>query len=208
MSNEFMVGVFGLYAIIIIGVALFAFFEMKKREEKIKKLQTDLKSKIENSFKLTTQDIVILGQAYGLSPANSRSALYRVYKNIENKESFESLKKLVAEIQKEEPFDTMPDEVKPSLSRILELSSQSNSDTDKHILTPITNILTKYQELLEDKKKNQKQTRIAYTLTIVSFFVGAVSLYFAIASPSAKDIAEELIKHQMKEPHSGTVNKN
>ena len=102
-------------------------------------------SKIENKFELTSQDISLLGLAYGLSPSSSRLALYRVYKDIDNKENFLLLKKLVIAIEKEEPFDTMPDEVKPSLSRILELTSNSESDTDRHILTPITNILTKYQ---------------------------------------------------------------
>ncbi len=192
MIDELKYLMFILYALIIIMALFFYIWVNKKREEKIKKLQTDLKSKIKKKFELTSQDISLIGNAYGLSPSSSRLALYRVYKDIDNNEEFLLLKKLVTAIQKEEPFDTMPDEVKPSLFRILELTSISSSETDKHILTPITNALTKYQELVEDRNKTKKQTNAAYTLTIVSFFIGAISLYFAVSTPSAEEIASKL----------------
>ena len=68
-------------------------------------------------------------------------------------------------------FDTMPDEVKPSLSRLQVLTSKSDIESDKHLLTPITNILSKYQQLLEDKKENPEKSNIAYTLTVTSLTV-------------------------------------
>ena len=74
----------------------------------------------------------ILPEGDGLSPSNSRLALYRVYRDIEDKEVFDALNKLVAEIQENEPFDTMPDEVKPSLSRLQVLTSKSDIESDKH----------------------------------------------------------------------------
>ncbi|NRF28247.1 hypothetical protein [Vibrio coralliilyticus] len=192
MNDVFTYGVFGLYAIVIILFIIIAFLSVRKREVNRKRLQVDLKSKLENGFNLTSQDIVLLGRAHDLSPSNSRLALYRVYKDIVDSDSFEKLKRLVSEIHKEEPFDTMPDEVKPSLSRMLELASNSSSETDKHLLTPITNILTKYQELVEEQKKTKKQANIAYIVTIVSFVIGAVSLYYAVTAPTATEIAIQL----------------
>jgi hypothetical protein len=192
MSDSLRYGVFALYAVLLIGMFVFALWIKRTRDRRISQLQEDLKSKIEAGFKLTSKDIVIIGRAYDLSAKNSREALYRVYKGIKNPDEFEKLKDLVAEIEKEEPFDTMPDEVKPSLLRVSELSYKSGEESDKHILTPITNILTKYQELLEEQKKTRKQTNIAYMLTIVSFIVGAVSLYFAVTAPTASEIATQL----------------
>lgn len=192
MVDLFQYSVLGLYALIILFFVGLVFWNVRKREESRKQLQADLKLKLENGFNLTSQDIVLLGRAHDLSPFNSRLALYRVYKDLTDTESFEKLKSLVSEIHKEEPFDTMPDEVKPSLSRISELTSSSSSDTDKHLLNPITNILTKYQDLVEEQKKTKKQTYIAYVITIVSFVFGAISLYYAITAPSAADIASEL----------------
>ncbi|PSV52023.1 hypothetical protein [Photobacterium sp. GB-1] len=192
MSDYLKYGVFALYAVLFIGIFVLALWVKRTRERRINQLQEDLKSKIEAGFKLTSKDIVIIGRAYELSAKSSREALYRVYKSIKHPEEFEKLKDLVAEIEKEEPFDTMPDEVKPSLLRVSELSYKSGEESDKHILTPITNILTKYQELLEEQKKMRKQTNIAYTLTIVSFIVGAVSLYFAVTAPTANEIATQL----------------
>ena len=192
MSDSFKYGVFALYAVLVIGMFVFALWIKRTRDRHIIQLQEDLKSKIEAGFKLTSKDIVIIGRAYDLSAKNSREALYRVYKGLKKPDEFEKLKALVSEIEKEEPFDTMPDEVKPSLLRLSELSYKSGEESDKHILTPITNILTKYQELLEEQKKTRKQTNIAYMLTIVSFIVGAVSLYFAVTAPTASEIATQL----------------
>ena len=194
MVDVFKYGVFGLYALIILLFVVFVFWNVRKREESKKQLQEDLKRKIENGFNLTSQDIVLLGRAYDLSASNSRLALYHVYKDIADSESFEKLKKLVSEIHKEEPFDTMPDEVKPSLSRISALTATSSAETDKHLLTPITNILTKYQDLVEEQKKTKKQAYIAYVITLVSFVFGAISLYYAITAPTAAEIANELSK--------------
>ncbi|ELV8675416.1 MULTISPECIES: hypothetical protein [Vibrio] len=192
MSDSLKYAVFTLYAVLIIGMFVFALWIKHKRDSRIGQLQEDLKSKIEAGFDLTSKDIVIIGRAYDLSAKSSREALYRVYKGIKTPNEFEKLKTLVAEIDKDEPFDTMPDEVKPSLLRVSELSYKSGEESDKHILTPITNILTKYQELQEEQKKTRKQTNIAYMLTIISFIVGAISLYFAITAPTASDIATQL----------------
>lgn len=191
--NEYLkFGIFGLYSIvIIIFVALIIWAQMKK-EEKLRRMQSDLKDKITKNFKLSPQDITLLGRAHGLSPISSRLALYRVYKDIDDSESFEKLKILVREIQKEEPFDTMPDEIKPSLSRISELTSSSDNESDRHLLTPITNIMVKYLDLVEVQRRTKKQAYIAYILTIVSFVIGVVSLYFAIKTPSAAEIAQQL----------------
>ena len=202
------IAIFGIYGIIIIFFVFLAVMEVRKRKESIKKLETDLKNKIKNKFVLSPNDITLIGQAYGLSPSNSRLALYRVYRDIEDKEVFDSLNKLVAEIQENEPFDTMPDEVKPSLSRLQILTSKSNLESDKHLLTPITNILTKYQQLLEDKKKNQKKSNIAYTLTVASSLVGIIGLYLAFVSPSAQDIAKELNDLSKQELHNTQTNRD
>ncbi|MDW7547653.1 hypothetical protein [Pseudoalteromonas peptidolytica] len=206
MFDGMNLAIFGIYGIIAIFFVSFAVMEARKRRENIKKLEADLKNKIKNKFELSSKDITLIGQAYGLSPSNSRLALYRVYRDIEDKEVFDSLNKLVAEIQENEPFDTMPDEVKPSLSRLQVLTSKSDVESDKHLLTPITNILTKYQQLLEDKKKTQKKSNIAYTLTIASSLVGVIGLYFAFVSPSAQDIAKELNDISEQELHNKQIN--
>lgn len=182
----------GFLLAVLLSMMGFVVWLVRVNTKKMAKLQTDLKTKIESGVELDSQDIVLLGRAYHLSPADSRTALYSIYKDISSPESFRNLKELVSVIHKDEPFDTMPDEVKPSLLRISYLTSNSPEISDKHILTPITNILIKYMEVLEEQKKSKKQTYIAYIFTIVGFFVGLLGLYFAFTAPSAAQIAEQL----------------
>lgn len=98
----------------------------------------------------------------------------------------------MAEIEKEEPFDELPDEVKPSLSRLSKLIEKSNDSADKHILLPVTTALTKYVELKVEQEKAKKQTNRAYVITIISFVVGAISFYFTLKSPSEADIKKAM----------------
>lgn len=192
MNETFKYIVFSAYAIIFLTFLSAFLWGMMRREKNILKMKSDLKTKLSNGLQLSSKDIVILGRAHDLSPSNSRLALYRVYRDIDESDSFNHLKSLVHEIEKEEPFDTMPDEVKPSLLRISEISSKSENDSDKHLLTPITNVLTKFVELKEEQKKSRKQTTIAYVVSIVSFVIGAMSLYFALKAPTAAEIAKQL----------------
>ncbi|MGL6632215.1 hypothetical protein ACSZOF_01385 [Aeromonas veronii] len=121
-------------------------------------------------------------------PKSSRDVIYRLYAEVDEPTTFSVLKKLVVEIEKEEPFDELPDEVKPSLSRLLKIIESSQDDSDKHILLPITSTLNKYTELKSEQEKVKKQTNRAYIITIISFVVGAISFYFTLKSPSDVDI--------------------
>ena len=181
-----------VYPLVFIGLFGWAIWMFSEKTKRMKSMQSDLAEKISNKFNLDPQDIVSLGRAHNLSPANSRTVLCKVYKDIKDPEAFASLKKLLTEVETAEPFDTMPDEVKPTLISLSNIINKDNSPENKHILTPITNILTKYIELVEEQKKVKKQTYIAYIITIFSFFVGVLGLYYAFSAPSAIEIAEQL----------------
>ena len=184
-----------MFALIVIVITIFMsvwIWAERHNSQKMDKLQADLKEKINANIELDSKDIVLLGRAHFLSPSNSRTALYRVYQDVKDPESFKKLKILVSEVEKEEPFDTMPDEVKSSLLRVSNLLSKSDEESDKHVLTPITNILTKYNELLEEQKASKIKTNRAYVATLVSLVIGVVSIVYAYNAPSASDIAAEV----------------
>ena len=57
--------VFGIYGILIILFVPFVVVGIRKRKENIKKLEADLKNKIKSNFVLSSNDITLIGQAYG-----------------------------------------------------------------------------------------------------------------------------------------------
>lgn len=173
-------------------ILFLALREKRKQDVNKAKFLDYFKAKFALGFDLTSKDVVTIGRAHDLSAALSRNTLYKVIRDLETREDFDKFRVLVAEIEKEEPFDTMPDEVKSTLLRISVLTHEFGGESDKHILTPITNILTKYQELLEEQRKIKKRSYIAYILAIISFIIGVTGLYFTVKAPTANDIATEL----------------
>lgn len=191
-SDLFNLIVAGSYVFIIIAFSIFMSWITIQRRKNMDSMQKNIFTKLKSKIQLSSKDIVNIGKSFDLSAFQSRKVIYKIFRDAEDKESFDSLKNLVQEIEAEEPYDDMPDEVKPSLVRLSKLTEQSTEESDKHILNPITGALGKYVELKSEQEKLKKQTNRAYVVTIVSFVIGAISFYFTLSSPSAKDIAKEI----------------
>ncbi|UJX07239.1 hypothetical protein JHT19_09325 [Vibrio parahaemolyticus] len=62
MSDSLKFGVYALYAVLIGGMLIFAFWMKRTRDHRITELQADLKSKVEAGFELSSKDIVVIGR--------------------------------------------------------------------------------------------------------------------------------------------------
>lgn len=133
-----------------------------------------------------------MGESLNLTTSESRKIVYKILTEENDNEFIDSLKNLLEEIESVEPFDKMPNEVKPSLIKLDKIINESKEDINKYILTPIIETLNKYVEQKLEQEKLKKQTKIAYYFTIISFVIGAIGLYFTFVSPNVKDIAKEI----------------
>jgi len=188
----FNIVVTGSYILIMIAFTIFMSWLTIQRRKNADAMQKNVHAKMASGIQLSAKDVVNIGKSFDLTAFQSRKVIYKIFREADNKETFESLKKLVKEIESEEPFDDMPDEVKPSLARITKIAEGSDEDSDKHLLAPILGVLSKYVEQKSEQEKLKKQTNRAYVVTIISFVVGAISFYFTLTSPSAEDIAREI----------------
>lgn len=196
-----------LYIVLIVGAGVFlSWMTIQKRKNK-ERMRSNVVKKLAKNVTLSAKDIIHIGRGYDLSPQSSRDVVFKLHADVDDPASFSTLKALVAEIEKEEPFDELPDEVKPSLSRLSKLIEQSNDSADKHILLPVTTTLTKYVELKAEQEKAKKQTNRAYVITIISFVVGAISFYFTLKSPSETDIKKAMEQVLSENVANGPVQK-
>ncbi|MBT1118659.1 hypothetical protein ACYCFL_04980 [Stutzerimonas nitrititolerans] len=189
MTNEVLnLFMAAFYIAVIAGAIVFVFWMTIQKRKNMERMKGNIKHKLSSSVSLSAKDITLIGRGFDLSPKSSRDVIYRLYAEVDEPKAFSELQNLVVEIEKEEPFDELPDEVKPSLSRLLKIIESSKDESDKHILLPITSTLNKYTELKLEQEKTKKQTSRAYIITIISFVVGAISFYFTLKSPSDVDI--------------------
>lgn len=181
-----------LYVIMIVGAGVFlSWMTIQKRKNK-ERMRANIAKKLSSNLALSAKDVVHIGRGFDLSPQSSRDVIFKLHADLDDPESFSALKALVSDIEKDEPFDELPDEVKPSLARISKLIEQSTDSADKHVLLPVTTTLTKYTELKAEQEKAKKQTYRAYVITIISFVVGAISFYYTLKSPSEVDIKKAM----------------
>ena len=165
--NLFM-GAFYVIAILIaIGFTLWVVIVRRKHMAQMKK---NILEKLSSGFELSSKDIVHIGRGFGLSPFQSRNIIYKIHSDIKDKDEFCRLKTLIEDIEKEEPFDELPDEVKPSLIRLTAITSKSESESDRHLLSPIVHTLGKYIDMQSEQENLKKKTNRAYILTVIMSF--------------------------------------
>ena len=141
-----------------------------QRDRKQSKLKEQIKKKIDNKIDLEAKEIADIGRGYGLSAGYAMDALYQLYSEAEDEESHSRYKKLLSELNRTEPFESLPEEVRPSLARLSEISSATSHESDKELLHPVTKILEEYQEMKRDHATMKRQNKVSYVVALVSFF--------------------------------------
>ncbi len=163
-------------------------FLLLLKMRRLNKLERSIKKMIEKGVPLEPKDIVILGKAFKLGPKTSREPIYSLLSGCDTIDKFEQIKKLITAIEKEEPFDDMPDEVKPSLSRISKLIEASGNESDQHLLLPLHKSLSHYVELKLESDKIKTRVRLSILIAVVSIIIGALSFNQSLKSPTIDDI--------------------
>jgi len=196
MDNSFNLYFLFFYVLLIVGAGVYLSWMAILRKKNMSMMSNNIKNKLKANVHLTAKNIIHIGRGYNLSPQKSRDVIYNLYVTIDDKTSHTALDFLVSDIEKEEEFDDLPDEVKPAMSRIAKLLDNSTEISDKQVLAPITTKLNEYVELKAEQEKTKKQTNRAYLITIISFVVSSMSFYFTLKSPSdceIKNVVEQVL---------------
>ncbi|WP_194868649.1 hypothetical protein [Pseudoalteromonas sp. PPB1] len=164
------------------------------REKKLGKVKDQIKKKIEGGINLEAKEVADIGRGIGLNSGRAIEALYQLYSEAQEQESHNKYKKLIEDINRTEPFESLPEEARPSLARLAEISQSSGQESDKELLHPITKILAEYQDMNRDHAAMKKQNWVSYIVALISFFIGTVGLILAFTGPSKDFIQEEIHK--------------
>ncbi|WP_158530070.1 hypothetical protein [Delftia acidovorans] len=179
---------FSAYGIIfLIGGVGISFVTLEKRKAR-RSLRESISKKMTGGIQLSAADIITMAKGVGLQRPSVNRIVYKLLHDTYDPQLFQQLKALSGQLEKEEPFDDLPEEVKPSLIRLTELCDGSQQKSDQFLLTPIQKTLGSYVELKAEAEKTKKQTKWVNTIGIVSFIIGTWGFYLTWKSPDAKDI--------------------
>src|SRR5690606_394556 len=92
----------GSYILMIIAFAIFMSWLTIQRRKNADAMQKNVHAKMASGIQLTAKDVVNIGKSFDLTAFQSRKVIYKIFREADNKETFESLKRLVQEIEAEE----------------------------------------------------------------------------------------------------------
>lgn len=168
-------------------------YEQRKRREKRRiKVRDLITAKFTKDIDLGVRDILDIARGADASSSDGIEALYELYANSDDVELHKKLKALLEEYNREEPFQSLPEEARPSLARISTLCEESTLVTDRELIHPIRKFLEEYQQMKQDHQSIKRQSWISYIVAIVSFFIGTIGLILAFKGPSKEFVSTEI----------------
>lgn len=173
------------------GVALFAVLMAKVALDKRRgraELKASILAKLKASIALSAKDVNTMARGAGLARASVSKCLSQLLLETNDQQAFASLQKLAADLEKTEPFEDLPPEVKPSLVRLQELIEASSQKSDVHLLSPIQRALGSYVEQKAELESSKRVGKWMNLISIIGFIVGLWGFYFAWKSPDAKEM--------------------
>lgn len=184
------------------GVALFAVLMTKVAIEKRRgrtELKASILAKLNASIALSAKDVNAMARGAGLARASVTKCLSQLLLETNEQKVFSSLQKLAADLEKTEPFEDLPPEVKPSLIRLQELIESSSQRSDVHLLSPIQRTLGSYVEQKAEFESSKRVGKWMNLISIIGFVVGLWGFYFAWKSPDAKEM-EAIVRKAIAAP--------
>ena len=165
------------YAIMIMMFLIgfpYVFWNRKKREKQFKTTINQFLDKDEN---LNLRDIISMREALDINEYQSRQIIKALYFDINNDEinknqqiTLKKIRLLQDAIEKEEPFEGCPNELKPSLIEIREIIKQHKPDNSE-LLLPLVKDLKEFNKMSQEYSKIKWQNKIAFWITICVFIL-------------------------------------
>lgn len=168
-------------------VVLMAKVTIDKRRGRTE-LKASILAKLKASIAISAKDVNTMARGAGIARTSVSQVLSQLLLEANEQQAFASLQKLAADLEKTEPFEDLPPEVKPSLVRLQELIDVSSQKSDIHLLSPIQRALGSYVEQKAELESSKRVGKWMNLISIIGFIVGLWGFYFAWKSPDAKEM--------------------
>ena len=190
LSALFAVGVSAALANLI--AERFATAPDRRRDEARKRLHQNIAEKLKAGVSLTVNDILNIGKGMGVPRSEAIDTIYTLLAEAKEQKDIETARHLLDDVNKKAPYEDLPDEVKPAIIRLSEICEAAKAESDKALLIPVQQALSRYKVMLGDHQRMKTQSRISYIVGIISVIVGLVGIALAFRSPPSADVRQTI----------------
>lgn len=182
---------------IIIMMFLIAFpIALWKQHQKKREFKDAIHQFLHKDEILDLNDIINIRDALDLSEYSSRKIIKSLYLDISKHQTInlEKVRALQNAIEKEEPFEGCPNELKPSLIEIRQIIKKHNPENSE-LLLPVVKDLKEFNKMQQEYSKIKWQNKMAFWFTIFGFFLSLIGLIYGVTTtPSSDEIAKSVIQ--------------
>ena len=166
----------------------------RRSREQQDEIASAISRKMKEAIPLDIDDVRAIARGVGASESQGIAALYSLFATVSGKNEHDTLKRMIADFDAQEPFEAYPAEVRPSLYRIAAMCEESPAESDKQLLNPLTKILSEYQDLKAEEAYMRTRSKLAFWWTVVGVALTILGVLLAFKGPSKSFIATELAK--------------
>lgn len=156
-----------------------------------KRLVEVLRKKMEaDDIDVSAEDARRFARALGVSIAGVGKAVAQLMVMDLDSQTFRKVQALAAELDRVDPLEQLPQEVKPSLVRLLALVERSSEKSDLVLLGPVQRALADFVDLKAEVARTRRVTNFVNLIAVIGFFVGLVGFYATLTGPTIADIRQ------------------
>ncbi|MCY4011112.1 MAG: hypothetical protein OXG82_00195 [Gammaproteobacteria bacterium] len=167
----------------------------KDKSDESRQLRDLILNRIVHGVPVSRSDVSRFASARGLSSSEAHDAVERLYSeelsDVITAEVLQTVGSLLGELEMQQPYETLPAEVRQSLVRLNKLvRAETRDEEDRQVLTPIVSTLTNYAGLEKQKRRQAAHVIAAYVIGVASVILGGTALLY---TPSPAELANHIV---------------
>ena len=193
--NIFLLAMYAVAIVFALSAGVYSIIRDKKAKDGLRAV---ILKKLQAGIDLSAQETRTMAKGSAIPRLSVNKLVYRLLHDTNDPAMYAKIRSLSLQLEKEEPFDELPEEVKPSLLRLVELCDASPQRSDHALLSPIQKSLSSFVELKVQVEKSKRFAKWVNVAGMASLIIGVWGVYLSWKSPGIKEI-EAVVIHAVRE---------
>lgn len=193
---EFSIEVFANWAIaisypvlVIFAFTIFGIDKFKKRKNCLYFKQI-IERKIGKNLSINSEDCSRILRASGLSTQQAIQLIYEMMYASDDESKFKGYTEVLISLEKLEPFGNLPTDLKQVIHRLVQITENTGSDSDKYLLIPLQKALENSKIVEEKQNRSKVMNNFVICMGVGSLVISIASYYISTKSPSKAEMVE------------------